>query len=294
VPVFAVPGPGGGCAIDPAYRTSLAGLTADEARTLALTSSGGPFADLGLSEALDRLVLKVLARAPAAHRVAAERARQRIFLDPTSWFHRPEPIPHLPLLQDVIWADEQVRIAYRRRDGTTSDRVVDPYGLVAKAGVWYLVTHTAGDLRVYRVSRILRAEPTGERFVRDPAFDLPSAWAAWSAEFTASLPVLMTTLRVAPEALPDLPPDVAAQAGPPDASGWRTIAMRFDIVEHAVSWVLGRGATVEALEPPELRAALAAAARWLASRYCDRPTPLHSVHDATGRARIAAHTRTDT
>jgi predicted DNA-binding transcriptional regulator YafY len=271
VPVYAISGPGGGCAIDPAYRTSLTGLTADEARTLALTSSGGPLADLGLGGALDQVILKLLAGAPAAHRLDAEHARQRIYLDPDPWFQRPEPIPHLPLLQDAVWADERLRISYRRRDGATSERVIDPYGLVAKAGVWYLVTRTAGEPRVYRVSRILDAATTGERFARDPTFDLPTTWATWSTEFTESLPTFQSLLRVAPDRMDTLPAEVAALASPADSCGWRVVPMRFDIIEHAVGWVLSHGTTVEALEPPELRAVLAEAAVWLVGRYGESP-----------------------
>src|SRR6185503_13916586 len=98
----------------------------------------GPLADLGLGAAHERLVLKLLAGLPAAHQAAIEQMRQRIHLDPDPWFERDEPVPHLPLLQDAVWAGERLRIGYRRRDGQVSERVVEPYGLVAKAGVWYL------------------------------------------------------------------------------------------------------------------------------------------------------------
>lgn len=266
VPVYAIPGPGGGCAIDPAFRTSLTGLTAADARTLALTNSG-PLDDLGLGAALDQVVLKLLSAAPTAHRLDAEHARQRIHLDPAPWFDRPEPVPALPLLQDAVWTDAEVRIDYRRRDGAASERLVQAYGLVAKAGVWYLVSRTAGEQRVFRVSRIQNAVLTGEHFVRDPTFDLAGAWADFAEAFTTGLPVYPTLLRVSLAGLERLPAEVVGRADPADPAGWRIVPMRFDIIEHAVGTVLSYGTEVEVLEPAELRAALAEVARWMAGRY---------------------------
>lgn len=273
VPVYALPGPGGGCAIDPAYRSSLGGLTADEVRSLALAGSPTPLSDLGLGDMLERVVLKLLASAPSAQRNAAEFARRRIYLDPDPWFQRAEPIPHLPLLQDAVWNDERVRIGYRRRDGSTGERVVEPHGLVAKAGVWYLVSMADGELRVFRVSRIHSATRCGEQFERDPQFDLATCWAAWSAAFTEGLPTFMTTLRVAREALHEFPPEVVATAGPVGDDGRCVVTMRFDILAHAASFVLGRYEHVEALEPPELRTALADAARRLTDQYVPASVP---------------------
>ena len=55
------------------------------------------------------------------------------------------------------------------------ERELEPYGLVLKAGVWYLCARVAGDgsFRVYRIDRFTAVEAGGERFVRDEEFDLP-------------------------------------------------------------------------------------------------------------------------
>jgi predicted DNA-binding transcriptional regulator YafY len=45
-------------------------------------------------------------------------------------------------------------------------------------------------------------------------------------------------------------------AGPPDANGWRTLDLEFDTLEEARAGILQLGASVEVLEPAELREAI--------------------------------------
>src|SRR5690606_27871578 len=137
VPVYAERGPNGGCSLVEGYRPTLTGLDEQEIRGLFITASQGPPADLGLAARLRRAVLKLLAALPAARRFDAERARQRIMLDAAGWFRTEEPVPHLGTLQAAVWQDLRLDIVYRRPDGGVSQRRVDPYGLVAKASIWY-------------------------------------------------------------------------------------------------------------------------------------------------------------
>lgn len=73
---------------------------------------------------------------------------------------------HLATVREALSSGSQLRIDYMSawRDAR-SERVVDPVGLTAYGGYWYLDAwcHTAGGTRRFRVDRILAAEPTGER-----------------------------------------------------------------------------------------------------------------------------------
>ena len=57
--------------------------------------------------------------------------------------------------------------------GADTERVIDPYGLVYRTGRWYAVgfCHLRGDLRVFRLDRVLGAELRDEGFARPPDFD---------------------------------------------------------------------------------------------------------------------------
>lgn len=260
VPVYAERGPGGGCALMDSYRTNLTGLTEDEVRALFMLNIPGPLADLGVSGELKAALLKLLASLPAVYRHDAEHVRQRVHLDASGWFQPPEPVTHLGTIQEAVWQDRKLALTYRRSDGVQGERVVDPYGLVAKVGVWYLVRAVKGHMGVYRVSRVQEAALTNEHFERPAEFDLAAYWEAWCAEFEGSRPHYPVTLSVTQESIPRLRPvwgegldELLEGAGPPDAQGEITLSLDFETLEMARKRVLELGALVRVLEPQELR-----------------------------------------
>jgi len=275
VPVYAERGPGGGWKLLEDYRTNLTRLTETEVNTLFMSGIAGPIADLGLGKAGEDALLKLLAALPTVYRRNAERARQRVHLDAAGWFHREEEVPYLQVVQEAVWSDRRLRLTHRKGDFDVVERLVDPYGLVAKASVWYLVAASAGEMRVFRVSRIQAVEMTEECFDRPGDFDLRAFWMQWSAEFEEILkwryPV---TLRVAPEAIPMLshvPGDwvqtLIKQDDPPGADGWITFTVMFEGLPEARSRLFSLGTRVEVLEPQELRRSLADFAASIATFY---------------------------
>jgi predicted DNA-binding transcriptional regulator YafY len=175
VPIYAERGPHGGIQLVDGYRTRLTGLTGDEAEALFLSGIPGPAAELGLGTVVAAARLKVLASLPSELRARASRLVERFHLDASGWFQTGETAPHLAVMADAVWEARRMRIRYRRGDSGV-DRVIDPLGLVLKAGIWYVVASTDGQVRTYRARRILAAEPTGESFARPAAFDLAAHW----------------------------------------------------------------------------------------------------------------------
>ncbi len=274
VPVYTERGRYGGCAIVEGYRTDLTGLTGIEARTLFAARAVGYLSDLGLGDAGEAALLKLLAALPDASRRDAERSLARFHLDPDVWFHAPEPAPYLPLLHEAVWQERRLRLTYRRSSGTMTDSVVEPLGLVAKARVWYLVAVEGASMRVFRVARIQEATLMTERFTRPDGFDLPSFWTTWRAEFERSIPSYPVVVRVAAAAMPhlqDLLGEEAVihleQASPPDALDRRVIPVTFERIDDARRALLGCGVLVEAIEPRELRARLVESSAVLSALY---------------------------
>lgn len=274
VPLVAERGPGGGWRLLEGYRTSLTGMTTPEVQALFLAGVAGPWRDLGLGAALDSVFLKLLAALPTMQRSDAEQARQRLHIDAVPWYRSAETVPHLPLLQDAVWQDRRVRLTYGRGEGPAFARVVEPYGLVVKGNAWYLVAGADGQMRTYRVARMHDAAVLDEHFARDAAFDLAAYWSASVAEFQAGVPRYPLTLRVSPAGLPALPrrlgrTDLATAdlAGSPDANGWYTLPLEFDTLEEARAGILQLGASVEVLEPEELRESIREAIGEMAALY---------------------------
>jgi predicted DNA-binding transcriptional regulator YafY len=264
VPVYAERGPGGGCALVEGYRTSLTGLTADEVKALFMLSVPASLDELGMSQELRTALRKLAAALPEARRQDETKVRQRIHLDWSDWSPSDEATPHLQTIHRAVWEDRRLHLAHREFVGPQGferfERLVDPYGLVAKTGRWHLVCASEERLRVYRVSRILDAHITDEHFERPPDFDLAAFWKSWCAGRRENRPSYPVTARVSPSLTIFLPlhfgdriRKTIAQAGPPDADGWITLTLPFETFEEARGRILGFGRAVEVLAPEPLR-----------------------------------------
>jgi predicted DNA-binding transcriptional regulator YafY len=278
VPVYAERGPGGGCMLMDGYRTNLTGMTEAEVRTLLLAGAPALVNDLGLAESLEAALLKLLAALPPRFRSHLERARQRIHIDASAWSRYEEAVPYLGAIQEAVLLDRRIKLTYRKANGELIERAVDPLGLVAKATIWYLAAAYNGELRVFRISRVLAVEALEEACVRPADFDLAAYWTRWQVEFEASLPKYAVRVRVAAEYVPALPQLFGdwmrslAEQTPPAADGSLTLPLTFDSLEYARSRMLGLGTMVEVLDPPELRESVAEYARRIAAFYAeDRP-----------------------
>jgi len=276
VPIYAEAGPGGGIRLVDGYRTRLTGLTAEEAEALALSGLPGAASELGLGTVLAAAQLKVDAALPPELRSRAVRMRERFHLDAPGWFAREEPVPHLAALSRAVWEEQRVEMRYRKREGEVR-RLVDPLGLVLKAGVWYLVALSGRtrSVRTFRVSRVASVRALAEPAVRPEGFDLAAQWAESSAAFFETWPTIEVRARVRAEALwrlrdilePGAATEAVSTAGPTDEAGWREVIMRMESAEVAADELLRLGPSLEVLEPAALRAAVARAAAEMAERY---------------------------
>jgi predicted DNA-binding transcriptional regulator YafY len=180
-------------------------------------------ADLGLRQASQAALIKLLAALPAMYRRDAEYVRQRIHIDSAGWRHSDEDISFLPTLQAAIWQERKLKLTYHLSTGPVVEPVLDPLGLVANGSVWYLVAVWQGKVSVYRVSRVQDAKVMDEACQRPEGFDLAEFWKQSSTEYLANLPRYTATVRVAPDVLPQVQRARCTrveQVGESDAEGW--------------------------------------------------------------------------
>ena len=256
IPVMAERGVGGGWSLMEGYRTKLTGLNEAEIQTLFLKPPN-LLTDLGLGKASEGALIKLLAALPSIYRRDAEHVRQRIHIDDSGWRRSKENVSFLPTLQEAIWGERELNLTYQRGDDSTVERIVHPFGLVAKGNVWYLVGEVEGDIRSYRVSRVKDATITERSFVRPPDFDLAAFWETSSADFIAALPKYPATVRVDRAILPLIGYmwryARITHEDKQDEGGWIKLSVQFQTEEEACTYVLGFGPQIEVLEPPELR-----------------------------------------
>jgi predicted DNA-binding transcriptional regulator YafY len=272
VPIYAERGPHGGIQLVDGYRTRLTGLTGDEAEALFLSGLPGPAAELGLGTVVAAARLKVLAALPAELRVRASRLVERFHLDAAGWFHAADSVPHLGVLADAVWEAQRVNVGYRRAGGEV-DRLLDPLGLVLKAGIWYVVAAADGHVRTYRVSRFSRVTPTGRSFERPASFDLAEHWRASIDAYERDAPTVELVVRVRRGAVGLLHDLVGSRAirdavdEPEPDPTWRRLRLRVEWPEEVPGRLLALGDAGEVVEPPEIRSEVVALAERVVSRY---------------------------
>ncbi|MGW2367184.1 helix-turn-helix transcriptional regulator [Streptomyces sp. NPDC001667] len=280
VPVYADRGRSGGYRLVGGYRTRLTGLGRTEAEALFLSGVPSALREIGLADAASAARLKISAALRPELRDAPANAAQRFHLDAPGWWQPADPPELLPAIADAVWDDRRLTARYRRRDAEV-ERDLDPYGLVLKAGVWYLAARAGADFRVYRVDRFTAVTVGEERFLRAEDFDLPVFWEARAAEFTRSLLREQTVLRLTPEGarrLPHVTDRTAAReatesAGPPDDRGRITVTLGVESLEVAYEQLLALGPEAEVLEPEPLRERFASAAARSAELYGPEGVP---------------------
>ena len=280
VPIYADRGPHGGIRLVDGYRTRLTGMTADEAEALFMSGLPGPAAELGLGTVVAAAQLKVMAALPSELRARASRLVQRFHLDPAGWFSTGEAVPHLAALAEAAWGERRIAIDYERGDKVVR-RVVEPLGVVLKAGVWYLVAASDGQFRTYRASRVAGVTALDERFERPPGFDLAAYWSESTSAYERDTPHIDVTLRIDPERLDELADvygrrtvDNAERLEPLDTSGWLRLRLRLDWPEEVPSRLLGLGSILEVLEPQEMRDRIARRAAAVLNVYAAADPPV--------------------
>jgi predicted DNA-binding transcriptional regulator YafY len=267
VPLYGDAGHAGGYRLLDGYRTRLTGLTGQEAEALFLAGAPGPAAELGLGAVLAAAQLKVRAALPDALRPHADRVAGRFHLDAPGWYADADDTPFLPAVADAVWNGRVLHVLYRRwAEPTDVRRRLEPYGLVLKAGRWYVVAGPGP--RTYRVDQILELDPTEEEFTRPEDFGLAAYWAAYQRDFHDRLHRAEAVVRLAPGTRLTGPQGRAVDAdGRPDADGWTRATVPVESLDRAHDDFLRLGTAVEVLEPAELRERIARTVAELAARY---------------------------
>ncbi len=187
-------------------------------------------------------------------------------------------------LWEALAQRRPVRFAYRRR-GETGEaiRTVEPWGLVARQGRWYLVGHDRdrGERRVFRLSRIPGAvAPVGEpgEVVMPEGVDLRAEVAAFApAGSTSTARVAVRpgsggylrrrATSIEPGGVRVFPGDHSSQAdGSPSTDAWDVLTVETTDPDLLAADVAGLGSAAVVLSPPVLADSVAARFARIAGR----------------------------
>lgn len=263
--VRAVPGPYGGYELGAG--TGLPPLLLDDDAAVAVAVglravAGGAVA--GMEEAAVRAAAVIERVLPGRLRARVDALRAAVVplrgAGPDAAAVNPET---LALLALACRDGERIRFSYTGGEGVQSNRYVEPFRLVVTARRWYLVAHDLdkGEWRSFRLDRLERPQPTGQR--SRPA-DPPDA-----ARFVAE-GIAAGAYRYQARVLVAAPADVVAARMPGLGAVIEAVSESSCLVisgHHYLEAIAMYFAALDVpftpLEPPELRTLCAALSRRL-------------------------------
>ena len=217
-------------------------LEPDEAAAVALAAR--LWQSAGLADASNSALLKLRAAGIEAERVAAPGIEPRVATREAAF----EP------LLAAVRAGQAVRFPYRPSHADAAVRSVEPWGLVQRRGVWYLVGHDRdrGATRVFRLSRVAGEVTTVGKpgVVAVPQdVDLRAMVDSFDAPPTGT-----AVVRLAPGAAWDVRRAASSATDEPD--GWTRAEVPMGDVDRFAEWLAGFGPDAVVVSPPEARAAV--------------------------------------
>lgn len=159
--------------------------------------------------------------------------------------------PAFEPLYDAVLSRREVRFGYRRPDGDAAERRLQPWGLASWRGHWYVVGHDLDRraTRVFRLSRIttvVTPHGPGGGYQIPEGVDLREL--VQSADASRSGSAGTARLRLAPQSAQQLRRGATQAGDDPDL-----LDLAYDDAAALADLVVGYGADVQVLDPPELR-----------------------------------------
>ncbi|MCZ4520065.1 YafY family protein [Rhodococcus ruber] len=270
VPVYAERGRNGGIVLLHSARLNASHLEPPELEALSVAGlDSAQLERLGLSAVWESAARKIAARQAAAPTSPNMlQLADLVLVDGTAWFADSEAAVDVSDLASALRHRGRLRIQYRRSsENQASTRVVDPYGIVAKSGRWYLVADDQGKGRLFALERLSAYEQLDAPAALRPDETLRTRWAELK-EQTETRGCVSVTVRLPQNGI-DLALRILGKriqnVSDPE-SGLCTVVIRYPDVE-SVRQLLQFGDHIEVLAPETARTRIGQLAQDLVERH---------------------------
>ena len=172
---------------------------------------------------------------------------------------------HLETLSSALNLGRRVHLEYRSASRVLSERDVDPWGLVAALGRWYLIAfdHLSGEERMFRLDRMKQVR------MLDEAADVPDDFdpSRYKGGFKGGEEEPVMTMEIAPDVARWFPEYYPLKAREQLSDGWERVELIASSEAWAAALLLQLGAGVRNVEPKEMATAAQELATAIASNY---------------------------
>lgn len=270
VPVYAERGRRGGIVLLHGARLNASHLEPPELEALSVAGlDSAQLESLGLSAVRESAARKITARQTTAlGSPALLRLSDLVLVESNAWLTDSSPEVDVADLASALRHRRQMRIQYRRSaEGKASTLVIDPYGIVAKSGRWYLIADDQGTGRLFALERLSVYETLDAPAALRPDQTLRTMWAALKERTETPGRVSVTVrLRENRLALAQRILGTRIHEVSDTESGWCTVVIRYPNIE-SVRQLLQFGDHIEILTPETARERISQLARDLVERH---------------------------
>ncbi len=165
VPLYTIRGNNGGIAIVDTYKLSSTFLTANEfqktVETLSAITNSVPNKDL------ENVILKLKATIKKEYS-GFDIKSGNLIIDAGPWGDTLGYKNKLITINQAVESNKQLSIVYHDRNGSISERIIDPHVIVFKQGLWYVYAycHLRNEFRFFKTGRIENATVLNTKFER--------------------------------------------------------------------------------------------------------------------------------
>lgn len=255
VPVYVQPGRGGGWQLIGGAKTNLTGFSKSEADEL--------FWRMGTTGVADPVVRtarqKVIQALPGDFKVDAGRLATSIHYDHATWgADTVEAVVDLDSFRHAVISRRRINVVHNSRKGVVTACDLAPLGLVAKAGVWYLIADGEQGIRSYRIDRLGKLQIAETTFEPPSDFNLVDFWHAHVEWVEDQRSQVVAVIRVAAWIAPIMQQQFGRYCRRLDDGA--TDPVRLEVRAHLIAalaeQLAGWGSRVEIITPDSLRAEL--------------------------------------
>ena len=273
IPVRTVRGRHGGYQLAPGYRMPPLMLTDEEAVAVMLGLAGSRATGLTATAAATE------SAAAKLQRVLPEALGRRLdaLLTTAAFTGRARPVTApesrvLLLIADAARNRRRVALRYTASAGNRTDRTVEPYGIVAHSGRWYLAgaDSLSGQTRTFRLDRITDPQLLTDTFDVPSGFDPAARVLAGIAQAPHRHQISVWVQGTAEQVRAQLPPAVATVHDSQTGHGWVHVEIGAERLDWVPAVLAGLSLPLRIEHPAELRQLV----RSLAERLAAAAEPL--------------------
>ncbi|MBB6733221.1 helix-turn-helix transcriptional regulator [Cohnella zeiphila] len=259
IPIVSFPGSDGGYEIMAGFRIDRQMLSLDDFSAIFSALRGTRSATDNPN--LDELLEKIGALMPRTSGSAGQDMPIDMDFSPT-----PSDKEKMGPLHQAIRELHLVRFEYLDNKGTETERTVEPMGLFLKGYVWYLYAYclTRSDIRVFRLTRMLKLRVLPETFVRR-AYTLQDVEEQFMSR--ADFSKVVAELRFGPKVKTRVRDEFGFGQVTENPDGTLSVKAPYSSLDRALQNVLSYGSHATLLGPPELIEELKRQVRELAMKY---------------------------